>query len=91
MTGKFGYVPAPSYHTDVQRAMPDGHFYGAIANGIRTMPSYAQQIAVADRWAIVAYIRALQKSQYALESEIPASVLEEVRARGAANITVSDN
>ncbi len=91
MTGKFGYVPAPSYHTDALRAMPDGHYYGAIANGIRTMPSYAQQISVADRWAIVAYIRALQKSQYALESEIPASVLEEVRARGAANITVSDN
>ena len=91
MTGKFGYIPAPSYHSDAMRAMPDGHFYGAIANGIRTMPSYAQQVTVADRWAIVAYIRALQKSQFALETEIPESVLAEVRQRGASNITVSDN
>ncbi len=91
MTGKFGYVPAPTFHTDAIREMPDGHFYVAIAEGIRSMPSYAQQITVADRWAIVAYVRALQKSQNALSSEIPESVLAEVRQRGSSNITVTDN
>jgi len=70
MTGNYGYVPAPSYHRDASREMPDGEFYSAIANGIRTMPSYATQIEVEDRWAIVAYIRALQKSQYVPESEM---------------------
>lgn len=70
MTGQYGYVPAPSFHTDLIRNMPDGHFYSAITNGIRTMPSYATQIKVEDRWAIVAYIRALQRSQNVPESEM---------------------
>lgn len=70
MTGNYGYVPAPSYHRDASREMTDGEFYSAIANGIRSMPSYATQIEVEDRWAIVAYIRALQKSQNVPESEM---------------------
>lgn len=70
MTGQYGYVPAPSFHTDNIRQMPDGHFYSAITNGIRNMPSYATQIKVEDRWAIVAYIRALQRSQNVPESEM---------------------
>lgn len=72
MTGQYGYVPAPSFHTDNIRQMPDGHFYSAITNGIRNMPSYATQIKVEDRWAIVAYIRALQRSQ-----NVPASEMEQ--------------
>jgi len=70
MTGQYGYVPAPSFHTENIRQMPDGHFYSAITNGIRMMPSYATQIKVEDRWAIVAYIRALQRSQNVPESEM---------------------
>lgn len=70
MTGNFGYVPAPTFHSDQSRNMPAGEFYSAITHGIRTMPSYASQIAVEDRWAIVAYIRALQRSQNVPESEI---------------------
>lgn len=70
MTGQYGYVPAPSFHTDNIRQMPDGHFFSVITNGIRTMPSYATQIKVEDRWAIVAYIRALQRSQNVPESEM---------------------
>lgn len=70
MTGQYGYVPAPSFHTDNIRQMPDGHFFSAITDGIRTMPSYASQIKVKDRWAIVAYIRALQRSQNIPESEM---------------------
>ncbi len=71
MTGGYGYVPAPSFHTDLLRAQPVGYFYDAIFNGIRTMPSYASQIALEDRWAIVTYIRALQRSQYASVEDVP--------------------
>jgi Cytochrome C oxidase, cbb3-type, subunit III len=71
MTGNYGYVPAPDYHTDARRAQPDGFFYDAISRGIRTMPGYAAQIPVADRWAIVAYIRALQRSQHAGVEDVP--------------------
>ncbi len=58
-----GYRRPPSYHTDGLRLAPVGHFYDVITNGWGAMPSYAAQIPVTDRWAIVAYIRALQLSQ----------------------------
>jgi mono/diheme cytochrome c family protein len=83
MTGNYGYVPAPTFHDDRLRAEADGYFYDVTANGIRNMPGYAQQIAVADRWAIVAYIRALQRSQFALEDDVPASVRAQIEQRAA--------
>jgi mono/diheme cytochrome c family protein len=58
-----GYPKPPTYHDDRLRNAPDGHFYDVITNGWGKMNSYAHQIPVADRWAIVAYIRALQVSQ----------------------------
>lgn len=58
-----GYPKPPSYHDDRLRNAPVGHFYDVITNGWGKMNSYAAQIPVADRWAIVAYIRALQISQ----------------------------
>ncbi|HLR90409.1 MAG TPA: c-type cytochrome [Balneolaceae bacterium] len=70
MTGGYGYVPAPTFHRPESYNMPDGEFYSAITHGIRTMPSYASQINVEDRWAIVAYIRALQQSQNVPESDM---------------------
>lgn len=70
MTGNYGYVPAPTYHQDRLREATDGEIYSAIYNGVRTMPSYATQIKVEDRWAIVAYIRALQASQNATEDQL---------------------
>jgi len=81
MTGRYGYVPAPSFHTDLLRDAPDGQLYSAIANGVRNMPSYATQVDPKERWAIVAYIRALQESQYIEESEMAAYDvdLEELR------------
>jgi mono/diheme cytochrome c family protein len=79
MVGKYGYVPAPTYHDDRLRNVPDGEIYSAIANGIRNMPSYASQIPVEDRWAIVGYVRALQKSQNA-----PKELLEEYNVDFAA-------
>jgi mono/diheme cytochrome c family protein len=64
---------AKSLHEDLVRGRSDGHIFNTITNGIRNMPSYSSQIPVADRWAIVAYVRALQLSQNA-----PPSVVAEV-------------
>jgi mono/diheme cytochrome c family protein len=77
-----GFVPAPSYFEQRLIDAPDGHLYDVITNGYNTMPSYAQQIPVQDRWAIVSYIRALQFSQNATEGDIPASELAKIAGRG---------
>lgn len=66
----YGYVPPPSFYEDRIVEMPDGELYSAIYNGVRTMPSYRHQIPVEDRWAIVAYIRALQRSQNVTQNEL---------------------
>lgn len=56
--------PTPaSFHQERLRQAPVGHFFDAITNGWGAMPSHASQIPVADRWAIIAYLRALQLSQ----------------------------
>jgi mono/diheme cytochrome c family protein len=70
MTGGYGYVPAPTFHREASYDMPEGELYSSIANGIRSMPAYNTQIRVEDRWAIVAYVRALQKSQNIPEAEM---------------------
>jgi len=58
-----GFRRAASFNDDRLRQAPVGHFFDAITNGWGAMPSYASQIPVQDRWAIIAYIRALQISQ----------------------------
>lgn len=87
--GGTGYgFQVPSYHTDALRARPDGYLYDVIQNGINTMPSYGHEIAAADRWAIVAYVRALQRSQAATADDVP----ETERARlDTANPNVRTN
>jgi mono/diheme cytochrome c family protein len=59
-----GYPQPTSFHIDRLREAPPGYFFNAISSGFGVMPSYAVQVPVADRWAIVAYVRALQASQY---------------------------
>jgi mono/diheme cytochrome c family protein len=59
-----GFPAPPSFHSDRLRAAPASHFYDVITNGYGAMYSYAARVAPADRWAIVAYIRALQMSQH---------------------------
>ena len=61
----------PSLHADRLRTAPVGYFYDVIANGFGVMSSYAAQVPVRDRWAIVAYLRALQLSQHALAKDVP--------------------
>ncbi len=64
-----GYTRPPSYHIDRLRRAAVGHFFAVISEGYGSMPSYAAQIPVRDRWAIAAYIRALQLSQHAPAAE----------------------
>lgn len=65
VTMRPGLLPVPSYHDKRLQEMPVGQIYKAITYGVNNnnMPSYARQIPVDDRWAIVAYVRALQESQ----------------------------
>jgi hypothetical protein len=58
-----GFRQPPSYHIDRLRGAPAGYFFDVMTNGFGAMPSYAAQIPPRDRWAIIAYIRALQLSQ----------------------------
>ncbi|HVR96531.1 MAG TPA: cytochrome c [Thermoanaerobaculia bacterium] len=55
-----GKVPTPSFHSDRLRQMPDGQIFDTITNGLGLMPSYRYPIPVADRWAIIVHLRALQ-------------------------------
>lgn len=78
MTGGYGFAQV-GYHNDRLRQIESGYFYDVISNGIRTMPAYGQQVSVADRWAITAYVRALQRSQNASEGDIPSDVLADIQ------------
>jgi cytochrome c553 len=66
-----GFPAPPSYHINRLRDAPIGHFFDVITNGYGTMASYASQMEPQDRWAVAAYIRALQLSQNAKASELP--------------------
>ena len=71
MIVKRGFPPPPSYHIDRLRNAPAGHFFDVMTNGYGTMYSYGDRVPVKDRWAIIAYIRALQLSQHAALSDVP--------------------
>ena len=75
-TGGYGLVPAPTYHDDRMRSVEDGYLFDVVSNGVRTMQGYGYQIPPEDRWAIVAYLRALQRSQNANAADVPAEVRE---------------
>lgn len=66
-----GFRPPPSFHAERLRSAPVGHLYDVIANGFGAMPSYRAQIPARDRWAVVAYLRALQRSQNARRADLP--------------------
>ena len=66
-----GYRQPPSLHEERLRTAPAGYFFDVMTNGFGAMPDYRAQVAAADRWAIVAYIRALQLSQRAAAGDVP--------------------
>jgi mono/diheme cytochrome c family protein len=73
-----GMKHPPSYHIDRLRESSNGYFYDVITNGFGQMYGYAAQIPPRDRWAIVAYVRALQLSRNAHVSELPAELREKL-------------
>ncbi len=77
-----GIRPPPSFHDPKLRAMPIGHFYDVMSNGFGAMQDYAAQVTPEDRWAIAAYIRALQYSEYAPAADVPAAELPKLKEAG---------
>ena len=73
MVVRRGYRRPPSLAEDRLREAPAGHFFDVITNGFGAMPDYASQVKVEDRWAIVAYVRALQLSAHAAVDDVPAA------------------
>ena len=78
MVAMRGMKHPPSYHDDRLRKVPNGYIYDVITNGFGAMLSYSAQIPPRDRWAIVAYVRALQLSRNAKISDLPADIREKV-------------
>jgi mono/diheme cytochrome c family protein len=74
-----GYTPPPTYHQERLRTVPVGHFYAVITEGYGSMPDYREQIPPRDRWAIAAYIRALQLSQHFPEKELTQAMRKALR------------
>jgi mono/diheme cytochrome c family protein len=75
-----GMPRPPSYDSERLRAADDQHFFDVITNGYGAMYSFASRVAAADRWAIVAYIRALQLSQHAALDDVPAEERDRLAA-----------
>jgi mono/diheme cytochrome c family protein len=73
MVVRRGFRPPTSFHDARLRAQPDGYLFDVMTNGFGAMPDYAAQVPIADRWAVVAYIRALQLSQGATLADVPAA------------------
>jgi len=73
MVVRRGFRRPPSYHDDRLREAPVGHFVDVITNGFGAMADYRQQVEPRDRWAITAYIRALQLSEHATMADVPAA------------------
>jgi mono/diheme cytochrome c family protein len=85
-----GYKRPPSFHVQRLKNAPLGWFYDVISNGFGGMPDYAAQIKPADRWAITAYIRALQLSQNANETDVAAADRGQLNKPEEKGITIPD-
>jgi mono/diheme cytochrome c family protein len=72
ITKSYGMLAAANYHDDRIRAMPEGEIFNTITNGKNTMLSYADKLSPDDRWAVVAYVRALQRARHGTIADVPA-------------------
>lgn len=82
MIAKRGFIQPADLHSARVRNAPPGYIYGVIANGYGAMPEYSDELTVRDRWAVVAYIRALELSRSATTADVPPdqrSVLENAK------------
>jgi mono/diheme cytochrome c family protein len=75
-----GFPQPPSFHEERLRAAPPGHFFDAITRGYGVMYSYAARVSPEDRWAIAAYIRALQLSQHATPADADVNGIKQLQA-----------
>ena len=78
MVAMRGMKHPPSYHQDRLRQVPNGYIYDVITNGFGAMLGYSAQLPPRDRWAVVAYVRALQLSRNAKLADLPADVREKI-------------
>jgi hypothetical protein len=81
MVVRRGYRAPTSLHIDRLRQAPAGYFFDVMTNGFGVMPDYAQPIRPEDRWAIVAYIRALQLSQHAALADVPGDQRQQLESK----------
>jgi mono/diheme cytochrome c family protein len=86
MVVRRGFRRPPSMHDERLRLAPPGHFFDVMTNGFGAMASYASEVPVEDRWAIAAYLRALQFSQRAPISAVPVSVRPQLEEEAAAAV-----
>ncbi|MGA2352470.1 MAG: cytochrome c [Terracidiphilus sp.] len=81
-----GYKPAANFHDQVRLSQPISHYVYVMTHGYGAMPDYSAQLTPVDRWAVAAYIRALQLSQAATVEDVPPGVtvrsLKEIAAEG---------
>lgn len=84
MVAMRGMKHPPTYHQDRLRQVPSGYLYDVITNGFGQMLGYSAQIYPRDRWAIVAYLRALQLSRNARVVQLPLELRERLSSGGAA-------
>jgi len=73
-----GFKPPPTYHSERLRTLPIGYLYDVATRGFGAMSGYAEQVPPADRWAIVAYVRVLQYSEYAPVADVPGEARAEL-------------
>ena len=72
-------MPPASLHDEPATTRPLGHLFNSVTHGIRTMPAYGAQITPEDRWAIVLYVRALQRSQNSTMEDVPDDKRSQIR------------
>lgn len=78
ITKQYGMGATPSYHDDRLRKMAEGEIYNTITNGKGNMLSYADKLAPQERWAVIAYVRALQRAQLGTVADVPAAYKSEL-------------
>lgn len=82
MVVRRGYRKPPSFHEDRLRQAPVGYYFDVITNGFGAMPDYSAQITARDRWAIIAYLRALQRSFQGTPADVPPDQRDRLNSEG---------
>ncbi|NJL54314.1 cytochrome c [bacterium] len=85
-----GYPAPGNFHTDRLRAVPVGYLYDVILNGVGNMYNYAARVPVENRWAIVAYIRTLQLSQFTDAETLPADIRDNLTETTSADASMAE-